>query len=155
MSTPRPQWTVDDVSCLVYEVGNEHRPTSQLGRQVLTITPNDTFELTWIRRGDTRRCTGRLHAGRAQRLLLALHDAGFPNIPSFLPAPPGTAFGDYRLVCAGATHAATTVPHKATEVPHLSTVQTAMDHLTRRLANDAPSTDPTWIAEQQPWSILG
>lgn len=141
MSSPKSEssWEEQDVIFLEYEIGNENNPTDRIGRQILRLSKDDRYELTWIRRNGTHFAKGSVRKGLTIELVQYLQMSGFPNILSVIP-PPGGAIAKYSLILSSRTLRANIYPPKAEETKYFSHIQTILNQLTRELAGER--TDP-------------
>ena len=146
-------WSVEEVSTLQYQIGNEHSPTDRMGRQVLRIGADDRFEVQWYRREGALQCQGTVRPGLFRTLLEGLHSAGFPEIAGELP-PPGAALADYRVERPAGHLEATLYPGAAEKSAALSPVQRVLNQLTRELAGPGSREPSGWIEDQGEWHEL-
>lgn len=144
------EWEAQDVLLLEYEIGNEHNPADKLGRQVVCLTPDDRFQVTWHRKNQMLKSEGLLHPGLVQTLFQQLKVAGFPEVPQKSP-PAGAAMGEYRLTLPGGILRASVLPSQAGELSGLKEVQQTLNRLTRELGAGAPALESTLIVTMEDW----
>ena len=146
-------WSVEEVSTLQYQIGNEHSPTDRMGRQVLRIGADDRFEVQWYRRGGVAAVSGHRKARSLPNTSGRTSQRRFSEIAGELPATRGR-FGGLPRGAAGRTSRGNTLSRRRREIGCVESRPARAQPAHTRAGGTRERRPSGWIEDQGEWHEL-